>query len=164
MQIELLCCCVGPQRYGFLARQVESIVRVRVGEITPVPFRRTTLPLWVTLARIKRLDEVLPVINLADKLGLPGGETAAGSLLVVNAAGLRVALAVSEAERIVAADGQQLHLLPGWLLPPLRTCWACYCAPDGNLMPMLDPDQMFTASEQASINRMLELQLQGTAR
>jgi purine-binding chemotaxis protein CheW len=86
----------------------EQIVEVlRMVAVTPVPDR----PSWA-LGVVDRRGELLPVIDLAGRLGLPTSEPGLDSRLVVCIAeGRTFGLVVDRADTVVDSDGTLVELL-----------------------------------------------------
>ncbi len=156
---------LGGQRFGLLVHQVENIIKAHSGLLLDTGFR-ATMPLWLAFKQIAVLDQPLPVVSLARKLGLEASVPRdGGRLLLTHSGGLRCALLVDEVYGLVHASNQQLRILPAWLnAGGSRTVWGCYLAPDDSLTILLDPDNIFTASESAAINHLLTRQLEGATR
>ena len=101
--------CIGTEQYGVDIRKVREVIQV--GEITPLPHAPDFVKGVINLR-----GDVIPVINLREKLGMAEErDTLADRVIVVEIGEKLVGMIVDAVSRVVRIAAAQLETAPLWL-------------------------------------------------
>jgi purine-binding chemotaxis protein CheW len=126
--ISVLLCFVGGERYAFLLDELTAIYRNAI--VVPVPCAPSFLR---GVANVR--GRILPVLGLADVLGIPKETRRDGELVVVSYEGHLVALLVDRVDNVVTYAESELEIIPHEVLSGELT----YALPDGAPVLHVEP-------------------------
>ncbi len=145
---QLISFMVGEEEFGLDILRVREVIRVR--EITRLPGTPTFVEGIINLR-----GDVIPIIDLRDKFGLPAVErTAQTRVIVVDADGRLVGMIVDAASQVVRIPADQIDPPP----PIVGGLSAEYVRGVGKmedrLLILLDIDRILTADEKLALDRV----------
>jgi len=151
------------QMAGFmLGDNLFAVDIMRIKEIV-TPQKRAGFPLQNSALDgiISLRGQIIPVMNLRDRFGMPPHPADSGKLLIVSVAGRQVALAVDDVDEVMTVAVRDL-VPPADMMEGIGSeCLIAVCLCNERLYLILDIDALFAPSGQNNQGRMQEDLLHG---
>ncbi len=139
---------VGDEEYGLELLRVKEVIRLR--EITWLP----KAPVFVK-GIINLRGDVIPIISLREKFGLPETEsTAATRVIVVEADGRLIGMVVDSASQVVRIPTDQIEPPPPMLGGSMQDLITAVGKLDDKLIILLDVDAVLTADQAEALGEL----------
>jgi purine-binding chemotaxis protein CheW len=146
------------QMAGFLlGDNLFAVDIMRIKEIV-APQKRAGYPLQNSALDgiINLRGQIIPVMNLRDRFGMPPRPADSGKLLIVSVAGRQVALAVDDVDEVVTVAVRDLLPPEGMVEGIGSDCLIAVCLCNERLCLILDVDALFVPTGQNTQRRMQE--------
>ena len=140
--------CIGTEQYGVDIRKVREVIQL--GEITPLPHAPDFVKGVINLR-----GDVIPVINLREKLGMAEErDTLADRVIVVEIGEKLVGMIVDAVSRVVRIAAAQLETAPLWLGGLTEDYMAGVVRLPDRLIVVLNAEAILTSGEKLELQAL----------
>ena len=147
---QLISFTVGEEEFGLELQRVKEVIRMC--QITWLP----RAPYYMK-GVISLRGEVIPIINLRERLGLPAiRQTSSTRIIVVELKGRKVGIVVDSASQVVRLPGEQIDPAPQAMSKVAEELISGIGKLDERLIVLLDIDSVVTSEELVRISDSLK--------